>query len=246
MTLGIRAVSTNGGIAAPSEAYSRAMSAANPGETQSERARAAMVAVQLERRGIRDQAVLVAMRDVPREQFVDAPLGDAYADAALPIEAGQTISQPYIVARMTELLEVGPGARVLDVGTGSGYQAAVLATLGCRVTSIERHDSLAASARQRLARLGYGDRIEIVVGDGSRGWPSGAPWDGILVAAAAPSVPLSMRGQLGLRRRLVVPVGSREHQELLVVERIGEGEWTERSDGPCVFVPLLGAEGFRE
>lgn len=220
------------------------MSAGDPDETQSLNARSAMVAGQLERRGIRDPAVLAAMRDVPREHFVDAPLHDAYADAALPIQSGQTISQPYIVARMTELLAVGPGSRVLDVGTGSGYQAAVLATLGCEVTSIERHESLAASARQRLARLGYGDRIEIVVGDGSLGWPAGAPWDGILVAAAAPSVPPSLRQQLGMRRRLVIPVGSREHQELLAVERVGEAEWTERPDGPCVFVPLVGAEGF--
>jgi len=220
------------------------MSAGDSDETQSRDARSAMVAGQLERRGIRDPAVLAAMRNVPREHFVDAPLYDAYADAALPIQSGQTISQPYIVARMTELLAVGPGSRVLDVGTGSGYQAAVLATLGCEVTSIERHESLAESARLRLARLGYGDRIEIVVGDGSLGWPAGAPWDGILVAAAAPSVPPSLRQQLGLRRRLVIPVGSREHQDLLVVERVGEAEWTERSDGPCVFVPLVGAEGF--
>jgi len=220
------------------------MSAGDSDETQSLNARSAMVAGQLERRGIRDPAVLAAMRNVPREHFVDAPLNDAYADAALPIQSGQTISQPYIVARMTELLAVGPGSRVLDVGTGSGYQAAVLATLGCEVTSIERHESLAESARQRLARLGYGDRIEIVVGDGSLGWPAGAPWDGILVAAAAPSVPPSLRQQLGMRRRLVIPVGSREHQDLLVVERVSEAEWTERSDGPCVFVPLVGAEGF--
>lgn len=233
-------------MAALRRAYSRTVRASEPDDIQSMRARAAMVAAQLERRGISDPAVLAAMRAVPRERFVDAPLDEAYADAALPIQSGQTISQPYIVARMTELLQVGPGARVLDVGTGSGYQAAVLAEMGCQVTSIERHELLAEGARQRLERLGYGDRVQVVVGDGSLGWPAGAPWDGILVAAAAPSVPPSLRVQLGLRRRLVIPVGSREHQELLVVERVGEREWTERSDGPCVFVPLLGAEGFRE
>jgi protein-L-isoaspartate(D-aspartate) O-methyltransferase len=168
----------------------------------------------------------------------------AYADDALPIAAGQTISQPYIVGRMTELLHVGPGDRVLDVGTGSGYQAAVLAELGCRVVSIERHALLADTARERLTRLGYGDRVEVRVGDGSLGDPDAAPWRGILVAAAAPRVPEALRAQLDpAGGRLVLPVGDRNRQDLITVTRDGE-IWTESNDGPVVFVPLIGAEGF--
>jgi protein-L-isoaspartate(D-aspartate) O-methyltransferase len=207
-------------------------------------ARARMVARQLRGRDVRDERVLAAMGAVPRDAFVpDDERSRAYDDGPLPIGAGQTISQPYIVARMTELLRVAEGDRVLDVGTGSGYQAAVLAELGCRVTSIERDPSLAAAARERLGRLGYGDRVEVRVGDGSLGDPVGAPWDGILVAAAAPSIPEALREQLGEARRLVIPVGSRWDQQLLVVERHGD-EWTERSDGLCVFVPLIGAGGW--
>ena len=206
-----------------------------------------MVQVQLRDRGIQDETVLSAILAVPRDAFVAADLrGSAYADDALPIEAGQTISQPYIVGRMTELLRVGSGDRVLDIGTGSGYQAAVLAELGCRVVSIERHASLAASAHERLEALGYGDRVEIRVGDGSRGDPAGAPWRGIVVAAAAPSVPPALREQLDPDGgRLVVPVGDRDRQQLIVVTRDGDG-WTEIDDGAVVFVPLIGAEGFPE
>ena len=168
----------------------------------------------------------------------------AHADEALPIEAGQTISQPYIVGRMTELLRVAPGDRVLDVGTGSGYQAAVLAEIGCRVVSIERIAELAETARERLATLGYGDRVEVRVGDGSLGDPDGAPWRGILVAAAAPTIPEALRSQLAPDRgRLVLPVGDRDQQDLRVVERRGD-EWLETSDGPVMFVPLIGSEGF--
>ena len=209
-------------------------------------ARARMVADQLLARDIRDPRVIATMDIVPREAFV-APgaHGQAYADHPLPIGAGQTISQPYIVARMTELLAVGRGDRVLDVGTGSGYQAAVLAELGCLVTSVEREPSLAAGARARLEALGYGDRVTVTTGDGTLGMADGAPWDGILVAAAAPEVPEALRDQLGDGRRLVIPVGSRREQQLLVVERHGR-EWLERSDGACVFVPLIGAEGWRD
>jgi protein-L-isoaspartate(D-aspartate) O-methyltransferase len=207
-------------------------------------ARARMVATQLRARDIRDERVLAAMGSVHREAFVPADeRGAAYDDGPLPIGGGQTISQPYIVARMTELLGVEPGDRVLEVGTGSGYQAAVLAEIGCRVTSIERDDGLAATARERLARLGYDDRVEVRVGDGSLGAPDGAPWDGIVVAAGAPAVPAPLRDQLGEGRRLVIPVGSKREQRLLVVERHGN-EWRERSDGPCVFVPLVGAAGW--
>ncbi|HEX5828598.1 MAG TPA: protein-L-isoaspartate(D-aspartate) O-methyltransferase [Candidatus Limnocylindrales bacterium] len=207
-------------------------------------ARARMVDAQLRARDIRDERVLAAMEAVPREAFVPAEeRRAAYLDGPLPIGAGQTISQPYIVARMTELLRVGPGDRVLDIGTGSGYQAAVLAELGCAVTSVEREASLAAGARRRLEALGYTDRVDVRVGDGTLGVPEGAPWDGIVVAAAAPSVPDPLREQLGEGRRLVVPVGPRDHQQLIVVERHGT-EWREWSDGPCVFVPLIGEAGW--
>ena len=204
-----------------------------------------MVATQLRARGIRDPRVLAALLEVPRDKFVPSWQRDAaYADEALPIPVGQTISQPYMVARMTELLEVVPGDRVLEIGTGSGYQAAVLVALGCRVTTIERHPELAAAARERLVRLGFGDAVEVRVGDGSLGDPDGAPWRGIVVTAAAPSVPQPLREQLDPDGgRLVVPVGGRDRQDLIVVVRRGD-EWLERNDGPCVFVPLVGEAGF--
>lgn len=209
-----------------------------------ERARAAMVDRQLRGRGIADPRVLEVMGRLPREAFVTTGTdAGAYVDAALPIDHGQTISQPFVVARMTELVGVSPGDRILDVGTGSGYQAAVLAGLGARVRSIERLPALADAARDRLARLGI-DGVEVVVGDGSLGDPDGAPWDGIVVAAAAPSVPGPLREQLAIGARLVVPVGDRRGQELIVVERMGPADWVETSDGAVVFVPLVGAAGF--
>ena len=208
-------------------------------------ARARMVERQLRGRGIRDERVLAAMATVPRELFLDpAQRWAAYADEALPISSGQTISQPYIVARMTELLGVGPGDRVLDVGTGSGYQAAVLAAIGCHVVSVERHEALAADARERLDELGYGSAVEVRVGDGSIGAREEAPWRGILVAAAAPAIPDALREQLNpAGGRLVLPVGPRDHQDLLVVIRNGN-EWIEQNDGPVAFVPLVGEGGF--
>ncbi len=214
------------------------------GPTESEREREAMVVSQLERRGIADERVLTAMRELPREAFVPGKRRDlAYADAALPIPAGQTISQPYIVARMTELLRTRPGDRILEVGTGSGYQAAILARLGCRVISYERQAELAHSARERLRALGFGDEIEVRHGDGSIGAADDGPFDGILVTAAAPRIPEALREQLVDGARLVVPVGPRDHQQLIVVERHGD-EWREWSDGPVVFVPLVGEAGF--
>lgn len=214
------------------------------GSSGVEVARAAMVERQLRGRGIADERILEVMGRLPRDAFVaSATPAGAYADAALPIEAGQTISQPYVVARMTELLRVAAGDRILDVGTGSGYQAAVLAGLGARVRSIERVDALAEAARARLAALGI-EGVEINVGDGSLGDPEGAPWDGILVAAAAPAVPEPLREQLAVGARLVIPVGGRRDQELIVVERSGPAEWRETSDGAVVFVPLVGAAGF--
>ena len=207
-------------------------------------ARARMVEAQLRARDIKDPRVLAAMAAVPREAFVpDRERAAAYQDGPLPIGAGQTISQPYMVARMTELIHVAPGERVLDIGTGSGYQAAILAELGCRVTSIEREPDLAAGAAARLAQLGYADRVEVRTGDGTLGAPDLAPLDGIVVAAAAPAIPDTLREQLGDGRRMVIPVGTRREQQLIVVERHGD-EWREWSDGACVFVPLLGEAGW--
>ncbi|HYM84186.1 MAG TPA: protein-L-isoaspartate(D-aspartate) O-methyltransferase [Candidatus Dormibacteraeota bacterium] len=208
-------------------------------------ARATMVERQLRGRGIRDPRVLAAMGEVPREAFLpESARTLAYADEALPIEAGQTISQPYVVALMTELLATEPGQRVLEIGTGSGYQTAVLARLGCRVVSIERFAELADLARERLERLGYGDAVEIRVGDGSLGDPAGAPYSRIIVTAAAPHMPDPLREQLDPDGgRLVIPVGRRASQVLAVVDRRGD-EWVERSAGDVVFVPLVGEEGF--
>jgi protein-L-isoaspartate(D-aspartate) O-methyltransferase len=206
--------------------------------------RAAMVAEQLRTRGIADERVLAAMAAIPREAFVpEEERWEAYADEALPIGAGQTISQPYMVARMTELLEIEPGDRVLEIGTGSGYQAAVLAWLGAKVTTIERQASLIPDARARLDDLQLGERVEIRLADGSLGDAAGAPWDGIIVTAAAPSIPTELREQLADGGRLVIPVGPRDRQILTVVTRHGD-EWTERPDGACIFVPLIGAGGF--
>ena len=213
-----------------------------PDRTSDDRAR--MVEAQLRARGIKDARVLAAMAAVPREAFVpDRERAAAYQDGPLPIGAGQTISQPYMVARMTELIHVTAGERVLDVGTGSGYQAAILAELGCQVTSVEREPHLAASAARRLADLGYADRVEVRTGDGTLGAPDLAPLDGIVVAAAAPAIPDTLREQLGDGRRMVIPVGTRREQQLIVVERHGD-EWREWSDGPCVFVPLIGEAGW--
>jgi protein-L-isoaspartate(D-aspartate) O-methyltransferase len=203
-----------------------------------------MVAEQLKRRGIRDERVLAVMAALPREAFVPGtPDAVAYDDRALPIDAGQTISQPYVVARMTELLEVEPGDRVLEVGTGSGYQAAVLARLGATVRSYERFEELAAGAREHLASLGI-EGVEVVLGDGSAGDAAGAPWDGIIVTAAAPAIPDPLREQLAVGARLVIPVGPRHLQSLTVVERRGDAEWREWSDGAVVFVPLVGEGGW--
>ncbi len=205
-----------------------------------------MVATQLRRRGIADEGVLAAMSAIPREWFVDPSVQrHAYDDAALPIASGQSISQPYMVARMTELLGVRPDDRILEIGTGSGYQAAILATLGARVLSIERFPDLAAAATARLEPLGLVDRIEIRVADGSLGAPADGPFDGIVVTAAAPAIPASLLDQLADGGRLVIPVGPRDRQRLIVVTRRGN-EWDERSDGDCVFVPLVGAGGWPE
>jgi protein-L-isoaspartate(D-aspartate) O-methyltransferase len=213
-------------------------------DARSDAARAEMVARQLRGRGIVDERVLAAMGELPREAFIaDARRDYAYVDGALPIAAGQTISQPYVVARMTELLRARPGDRVLEIGTGSGYQAAVLAKLGANVVSFERQPELAASARENLERLGLADRVDVRLGDGSAGDPEGGQYDGIIVTAAAPRVPAGLLEQLKDGGRMVIPVGPRDHQDLLAIERHGN-EWTERSDGPVVFVPLVGEGGY--
>ncbi len=205
-----------------------------------------MVERQLRRRGIADERVLAVMSELPREAFIpQLEQSHAYDDSALPIAAGQTISQPYIVARMTELLVVRPGSRVLEVGTGSGYHAAVLARLGAHVVSIERQPALMTAARSRLARMDLSPgSVEVRPGDGSLGDPEGAPWDGIVVTAAAPRVPRELAEQLAVGGRLVIPVGGRHQQDLIVVERTGPNDWRETNDGPCVFVPLVGAGGW--
>ena len=203
-----------------------------------------MISGQLRARGIVDERVLAAMAAVPREQFVPVGSTDvAYADQAVSIGASQTISQPWMVAMMSQLLDPPPGGRVLEIGTGSGYQAAVLAAMGCEVLGIERLPELAEAARGRLEALGFGGRVEIRVGDGSLGAPDFAPWARIIVAAAAPAVPDALTAQLADGGRLVIPVGGRWEQELVIVERHG-ADLVTANHGPCVFVPLLGAGGW--
>jgi protein-L-isoaspartate(D-aspartate) O-methyltransferase len=207
-------------------------------------ARRTMVERQLRARGIGDERVLEAMARVPRERFVPEALrGNAYDDAALPIDGGQTISQPFMVALICEQLALRGGERVLDVGTGSGYQAAVLAELGAEVDTIERLPELAAAARERLESAGYGGLVDVHVGDGTLGLAGRAPFAAIAVAAAAPELPRTLYEQLEPRGRLVIPVGARRDQRLEVVVRTPEGPAVLRSV-PCRFVPLVGAEGF--
>jgi protein-L-isoaspartate(D-aspartate) O-methyltransferase len=202
-----------------------------------------MVDEQLAGRGITDGRVLEAMGRVPRELFVsDRDRRKAYRDMPLRIGFGQTISQPYMVAVICQAAEVREGDRVLDIGTGSGYQAAVLAELGAQVYTVERIPDLAARARERLAEAGY-EGVAVHVGDGSLGLPEQGPYDAIVVAAAAPAMPESLYGELRERGRLVVPVGGQEGQRLEVIVRSPEGPAVARSV-PCRFVPLVGAEGF--
>jgi len=202
-------------------------------------ARLRMVEEQIAARGVADVRVLDAMRAVPRHEFVDTsdPLR-AYGDRALAIGQRQTISQPYMVAAMTEALALAPHARVLEIGTGSGYQAAVLALLAGEVISIERHDALASRARDRLRRLGYRN-VRVVTGDGSLGWAESAPYGGIIVTAGAPAVPDPLRQQLDDGATLVIPVGNEHLQHLRIISRLGD-TFTERRGEACAFVPLVG------
>ena len=214
-------------------------------ETAAE-ARARMVADQIARRGVTDSRVLAAMRDVPREEFVERGLeAEAFRDGPLPIAQGQTISQPFIVALMAEAARIAPADRVLEVGAGSGYAAAVLGRLAARVVAIERHPALAQAARERLQRLGMA-HVEIVEGDGTLGWPEAAPFDAIVVSAGAPRVPEALKEQLAPGGRLVIPVGDEgSHQDLRRLTRREDG-FHEESLGGVRFVPLIGAQGWKE
>jgi protein-L-isoaspartate(D-aspartate) O-methyltransferase len=202
-----------------------------------------MVERQLRARGIGDIHVLAAMGEVPREAFVAEELrAFAYDDGPLPLGEEQTISQPYIVALMIEAADVAPGDRVLEVGAGSGYAAAVMSRIASEVVAIERHATLARAAAERVAALGY-DNLAVIVGDGSLGLPDKAPYDAILVAAGGDKVPEPLRRQLAIGGRLVVPVGGESVQSLLCVTRTGTDEWTEHDLGGVRFVPLIGAHG---
>jgi protein-L-isoaspartate(D-aspartate) O-methyltransferase len=204
-----------------------------------------MLERQLKARGIFDQRVLQAFAKVPREEFVAPELRErAYEDRPLSIGCSQTISQPYIVASMMQSAELRAEDHVLELGTGSGYETALLAEIVRTVVSIERHASLAQMASERLARLGYMN-VEIVVGDGTLGYPPRAPYDVILVSAAAPRIPPSLVQQLAIEGRMVLPIGSLEGQDVVLVKKSPEGIQTARLDG-CAFVPLIGEEGFKE
>src|SRR6266540_6508670 len=206
-----------------------------------------MVEQQIAGRGIRDRAVLEAMRAVPREFFVpESAVEFAYRDTPLPIEEGQTISQPYIVALMAAALRLTPRDRVLEIGAGSGYAAAVLSRIAAEVYAIERHAALAELASRRMRKLGY-DNVHIVHGDGTLGWPEHAPYDAIVVAAGGPSVPEALRAQLAIGGRLVIPVGATPRaQELVRVTRIGQNEYRQEELGAVQFVPLIGAQGWED
>jgi len=207
--------------------------------------RSEMIEKQLRRRGIQDAAVLAAMTDVPRHEFVaDELRSHAYEDVPLPIGGGQTISQPYIVAAMTAALRLQPGERVLEIGTGCGYQAAVLSRLAKEVFTIERRPELALAASEKLAQLGYRN-VHVHCGDGTLGLPEFAPFDAILVAAAAPAVPKPLLSQLSVRGRMIIPIGDTQNQELRLVEKHGDAFSTKMLEG-CRFVPLLGYHGWQE
>ena len=200
-----------------------------------------MVIRQLRGRGIKDERLLTAMGRIPREQFVPEQMWkQAYADGPLPIGNDQTISQPYIVAAMTEALELNPGDRVLEIGTGSGYQTAVLVEYGFEVFTVERIPELFELARIRLAKLGY-ESVSCHLGDGYEGWKEFAPFDGIIVTAAAPEIPVRLIQQLDFKGRIVIPVGSWS-QELRVIKKVEDGSLKEKVLFPVRFVPLVRGE----
>jgi len=210
-----------------------------------EKERLRMVEEQIVSRGVKDERVLAAMRKVPRQEFLpEAIRGMAYADNAIPLGEGQTISQPFMVALMTELLELTGSERVLEIGTGSGYQAAVLAEVCEKVYTVERIKLLADRARATLDRLGYRS-VAIKVYDGTYGWKEMAPFDAIMVTAGSPDVPAPLLEQLKDGGRMVIPVGERYGQTLLKIVKSPDGAVTQRSI-PCVFVPLIGNHGWKE
>lgn len=199
----------------------------------------------LEQRGIDDANVLEAMNQVKRELFIPASLAArAYDDNALPIDCNQTISQPYTVAFMTSKLNVKPEDKVLEIGTGSGYQAAVLFYLGAKVFSIERIPELYEKTRKLLKELGI--QVNVKLGDGSIGWSEYAPYNGIIVTAAAPKIPTKLKEQLAIGGRLVVPVGDKDYQTMYTITRIDEENYTEKAEDTFKFVPLIGKEGWKE
>ena len=207
--------------------------------------RAEMIEKQLRRRGITDGAVLDAIGKVPRHEFVPGELrAQAYDDVPLPIGSGQTISQPYIVAAMTAALRIQPGDRVLEIGTGCGYQSAVLSLLAKEVFTIERRPELASAASERLGRLGYGN-VHVHCGDGTLGLPELAPFDAILVAAAAPAAPTPLLEQLSEGGRMIIPIGDADSQDLQLMERRGPSFHSRMLEG-CRFVPLVGHHGWRK
>lgn len=213
--------------------------------------RQAMVETQLVPRGIKDPNVLSAFMEVPRECFViEEYLKMAYDDCPLPIIENQTISQPYMVAVMTELLELSDedlsaGVKILEIGTGAGYQAAILAHMGCKVASVERIGKVADFAIMNLKKLPYGNRVEVYVGDGTVGWPEEAPYDGIIVTAASPRIPTALIHQLKVGRKLVIPCGNLMIQQLMQVVKLQNDVKINRHTG-CRFVPLIGKDGFQE
>lgn len=218
------------------------LSTATPGDVAEERHR--MVHEQLRPRGIHDERLLAAMSRVPREEFADAEtLSEAYGDYPLPIGGGQTISQPYIVASMIQTLEVGLHDRVLEIGTGTGYEAAVLGELAADVWTIERVPELAQRARNILTRLGYSN-VHVIERDGSLGLPEHAPFPRILVAAAAPAPPRALMDQLAEDGRLVIPVGGRAEQQIQLIRKVN-GELIKTHRELCRFVPLIGQEGWK-
>jgi len=203
-----------------------------------------MVEFQIKARGVRDPRVLAAMREVPRHLFIPPPFDrSAYDDAPLPIGNGQTISQPYIVALMTELLHPEPDHRVLEIGAGSGYQAAVLSVLVRQVTTIERIAAVADLARRNLAAL-HNDNVTVIVGDGTKGYPQNSPYDGIIITAATPDIPTPLIGQLADGGRIVAPVGGHDIQELVVLEK-QQGKIATEHHGGVRFVPLIGEHGWK-
>lgn len=212
-----------------------------------EHARDRMVNAHIARRGVKDRWVLDAMRHVPREKFVAKDYEEfAYEDSPLPIASGQTISQPYIVAYMIEAARLRPEDRVLEIGAGSGYAAAVMAQIAAEVLAIERHAALGEAARERLQSLGFGN-VEVRVGDGSEGWAEKAPFDAIIVAAGGPSVPTALKEQLEIGGRLIIPIGEQQHaQRLIRVTRVGANKFEEEDLGGVRFVPLIGGQGWAD